>query len=97
MEYSLCTAATGWTAWARRIVSALASDSPKWPTLPLAIRSPTVPGDLLDRHVGVDSVLVEQVDPVGPESLQHLVHDGSDVVGSAVQAAGFELEPELRR
>src|SRR4030095_558943 len=28
-EYSLCTAVTGWMVWARRIVAALASDSPK--------------------------------------------------------------------
>jgi hypothetical protein len=27
-------------------------------------------GDVLDRHVGVDPVLVEQIDPVGPQSLQ---------------------------
>ncbi len=33
-EYSLWTAATGWTACARRIVWALASDNPKCFTLP---------------------------------------------------------------
>jgi hypothetical protein len=33
-EYSVCTAATGCTAWARRIVLALASDRPKCITLP---------------------------------------------------------------
>ncbi len=42
-EYSLCTAATGWTAWARRIVSAPGSDRPKCLTLPAAISSFTAP------------------------------------------------------
>ncbi|KAG1530533.1 hypothetical protein G6F50_017253 [Rhizopus delemar] len=42
-EYSLCTAVTGCTACARRTVAALASDRPKWPTLPSAIRARTVP------------------------------------------------------
>src|SRR6185295_9005483 len=42
-EYSLWTAATGWTAWARRIVRALASDNPKCFTLPCWIISFTVP------------------------------------------------------
>jgi len=33
-EYSLCTAATGWTACARRMVAAAASDKPKCLILP---------------------------------------------------------------
>ena len=43
IEYSLCTAVTGCTAWARRIVWAPASDSPKCRTLPAPMRSLTVP------------------------------------------------------
>src|SRR5207248_5145772 len=42
-EYSLCTAATGCTALARRIVFALASESPKCLTFPSLIRSFTAP------------------------------------------------------
>ena len=42
-EYSLCTAATGWMAWARRIVCAPASDRPNYLTLPSLIRSFTAP------------------------------------------------------
>lgn len=42
-EYSLCTAVTGCTAWARRMVCALASESPKQRTLPSWTSSPTVP------------------------------------------------------
>ena len=42
-EYSDCNAATGCTAWARRIVCTPASDRPKCLTLPAAISSFTVP------------------------------------------------------
>ena len=42
-EYSLCTAVTGWTTCARRIVSAAASERPKWRTLPAATSSATAP------------------------------------------------------
>ena len=42
-EYSLCSAATGCTAWARRIVSTPASDRPKCLTLPCRISSLTAP------------------------------------------------------
>ena len=42
-EYSLCSAVTGWTAWARRIVCTPASERPKCRTLPSAISSLTVP------------------------------------------------------
>src|SRR6266540_4510095 len=44
-EYSVCSAVTGCTAWARRIVEGPASDSPMWRTLPSATsvaRAPTV-------------------------------------------------------
>ena len=42
-EYSLWSAVTGWTAWARRIVSTPASESPKWRTFSSPIRSLTAP------------------------------------------------------
>src|SRR5574338_429295 len=42
-EYSLCKAVTRWTACARRIVCAPASDRPKCRTLPCAIKSETAP------------------------------------------------------
>jgi hypothetical protein len=42
-EYSLWTAVTGWTAWARRIVPAAASDMPKCFTLPASMSSLTAP------------------------------------------------------
>ena len=49
-----------------------------------------------DRYVRVDPVLVEQVNAVGAEPLQHLVDDLADVVRSAVQSSRVELETELR-
>ena len=42
-EYSLWSAVTGWTAWARRIVFAPASERPKCLTLPSRISSFTAP------------------------------------------------------
>ena len=56
--------------------------------------------DVLDRDVGVDAVLVEQVDRVGAQPPQRPVDGGADVLGSAVHAAGLravlvEVEAEL--
>ena len=42
-EYSVCTAATGWTACARRIVSGEASLSPMWRTFPSLTSSASAP------------------------------------------------------
>jgi hypothetical protein len=42
-EYSVCRAVSGWMAWARRIVSGLASDRPMWSTLPWPARSARAP------------------------------------------------------
>ena len=55
-------------------------------------------GDVLDRHVGVDAVLVEQVDAVDVQPAQGVLDGGADVLGAAVQAGGaaaVEGEPEL--
>ena len=57
-------------------------------------------GDVLDRHVRVDAVLIEQIDPIGLESLQRRVGDLPNVLGPAVQPgllAALELEAEFRR
>ena len=56
-------------------------------------------GDVFDRDVRVDAVLVEEVDPSIVEPLERRLGDLSDVRGPAVQAgllAALELEPELR-
>ena len=58
-------------------------------------------GHVLDRHVGVDAVLVEQVDDVGAQPPQRAVDRGADVLGPAADAAlvavVVEGEAELRR
>ncbi len=57
-------------------------------------------GDVLDRRLRVDAVLVVQVDRVGAEAAQRPVHSTADGVGSAGQAGLGALlvegEPELR-
>jgi len=57
------------------------------------------PRDLLDRHVRVDAVLVEEVDAVGLEASQRLLGDPTDPLGPAVEARPriSVLEAELRR
>jgi hypothetical protein len=56
-------------------------------------------GDVLDRHVRVDAVLVEHVDRVDAEPLQGPVDGAADRVGSTGQtgllALLVEREPEL--
>ncbi len=42
-DHSVCTAVMGWTAEARRMVSADASDSPRWRTLPAATSAAMAP------------------------------------------------------
>ena len=59
-------------------------------------------GHVLDRHVGVDPVLVEQVNRVDPEALQRCVSDCADVLRAAVRATAaisrlrIDVEAELR-
>jgi hypothetical protein len=56
-------------------------------------------GDVLDRHLRVHPVLVEQVDRLDAQPLQRGVGDLDDVLRAAVQAGlaalGVEPEPEL--
>src|SRR6476619_3208186 len=68
------------------------------PDLPLLNELLDGAGDVLDGNVGVDAVLVEQVDGVGAQPPQRLLHGAPDRVGTAVEAprlAGGELETEL--
>jgi hypothetical protein len=55
-------------------------------------------GDLLERHVGVDTVLVEQVDALRAQPAQGVLDCRLDVLRPAVQpgrATAVEGEPEL--
>jgi hypothetical protein len=59
-------------------------------------------GHVLDRHGGVDAVLVKKVDRLRSQSLQHPLDSLLHVLRPAVQAAsllgdGIDLETELRR
>jgi hypothetical protein len=45
------------------------------------MKSCKAPGNVFDRHLRIDSVLVQDVDAVSPEALRHLLDDLADVVG----------------
>src|SRR6185295_3277461 len=56
--------------------------------------------DVFDRHVRIDAMLIEEVDPVGLEPFQRSLRDVADVRRTAVETgllAALELEAELRR
>ena len=59
-------------------------------------------GHVLDRHLRIDPVLVEEIDAVDAQALQRRLGHGLDVLGPAVEAdpprtaVGIELEAELR-
>ena len=100
-EYSLWSAVTGCTACARRIVCAPASDNPKCFTLPSAIRSFTAPATSSIGTSGIDAVLVEEIDRIGPETLQRCLSHVLDVSRTAAQAGprrppfGSGMKPNL--
>ena len=58
-------------------------------------------GDVLDRHIGIDPVLVEQVDHLDPQPLQRVFGHLPDAFGAAVEpvstarAAGTKVVAEL--
>src|SRR5438874_8762005 len=57
-------------------------------------------GDIFNRHAGIDAVLIEQIDNIGPQSLQRSVGDLFDVLWPTIQAElltfGTKFESELR-
>jgi hypothetical protein len=64
--------------------------------LALSDEVPNRRGNVFDRYLRIDSLLVQQVDPVSAETPQHLLDDLADVVGSAVPLSLRELIAELR-
>ena len=80
------------------MVAAPASLSPKCLTLPCGDQIPYRAGDILDGHVGIDTVLVEEVDGLDPQPLQRALGDLADAFGAAVKparSARTEVEAEL--
>ena len=67
-EYSVCSALIGWTACARRIVSGRGLGQPEVADLALRDELGHRADGLLDRRVGVDAVLVVEVDVVDAEA-----------------------------
>jgi hypothetical protein len=59
---------------------------------------PDGPGNLLDRHVGIDAVLIEEVDSVRPHAFERLVGHKPNSFRSAIQpGAGIAIfEREFR-
>lgn len=58
------------------------------------------PGDILDRHLGIDAMLIEEVDGLDPEPVQGSLDALSDVVGPAddeLLALRAHLDAELGR
>ena len=55
--------------------------------------------DVLDRHVGIGAVLIEEIDAIGVEALQRGLGDLPDALGPAIHALGgiAVLEAELGR
>ncbi len=60
-------------------------------------------GDILDRDVRVDPVLIEEIDALGLQARQHGVHDFADVFRATIETAGalaglrVDVPAELRR
>ena len=83
-EYSVWSAATGCTAWARRIVAGRCLGESEVSDLALGDEVGDGCRGLLDRRVRVDPVLVVQVDVVGAEASQRALDGCPDVGGAAV-------------
>src|SRR5437879_5764981 len=71
---------------------------PEMVYLALADQSLKGPGDIFDRHVGIDAVLVEEINCVGSQSLQCRIRVLANAFGPAVESFGRSafLESEFR-
>ena len=58
--------------------------------LDLALRDQVLhrAGDVLDRHIGIDPMLIEEIDRLDPQPLQRAFGRLPDAFGAAVEAAG---------
>ena len=98
-EYSFCSAATGCTAWARRTVCGAGLRQAEMPDLACRDQVLDRAGHVLDRHVGIDAVLIEQVDHLDPEPLQRGLATARICSGRlfrpAMLAVRIDVEAEL--
>ena len=97
-EYSLCSAAIGCTACARRMVSSPASERPRWRILPAATSAAMAPTTSSIGTLRIDAMLIEQIDVVGLQALERCFDDFANVLGTAVGCRNFavpDVEAEL--
>src|SRR5579859_4090545 len=94
-EYSVCSAAMGCAAWARRSVAGAASEMPRWRTLPLPDQPSQRAHRVLDRHRRIDPVDVVEIDRVHAEALQAGLAALRDVFRPAVRAGAAVGEPDV--
>jgi len=80
---------TGWTAWARRIVWTPASERPKWPDLTFLNQVLHRPGNVFDRHVRVNPMLIEEIDVIGLQSFERGFSYLLNMLRTAIRAALF--------
>ena len=58
-------------------------------------------GDVLDRHIRIDAVLVQKVDVIGAQPLQHRIRHAFDMIGVTVRprvtihSSGPDIEAKL--
>ena len=93
IEYSLCRAVTGCTAWARRMRSAPDFGQPKVLDLAFPDQILDRAGHIFDGHVRVGPVLVEQIDGLDPQALERGLGDPLDLLRPAVQAHRWDSAP----
>ena len=95
-EYSLCSAETGCSAWARRILATPALGAPKSQRLALFDQIADSSGDIFDWNGPIDPVLVEEIDVIGLEPAERPIDGLADRLRPAV-AFSADLPPPNRK
>src|SRR6476660_5959427 len=67
-EYSFWSAVTGWTAWARGQRLDARLGHAKMLDFAFGDQVADGAGDIFDRHVGIDAMLVQQIDDLNTQS-----------------------------
>ena len=84
---------TGWTAWARRMVFAAASDEAEVADFALLDQVLHRSRDVFNRYVGVDTMLIEKIDGVDAEPSERTLDAFFDVVRATVDTG---IRPAMR-